>query len=94
MKKNLQIEGLRGCCVVIVAFFHIFCRFSQVYLSKNISLMQHWGDFGVTVFLLISSYFLFPLRDTRGISEAKKISAEEESNHLVKLAFKIRGGIL
>lgn len=46
----------------MVVIFHVFCRFPQVYLSQNIPILQHWGEFGVTIFLLISSYYLFPKR--------------------------------
>ena len=60
MKKNLQIEGLRGCCVLLVVFFHIVYRFSQVYLKIDVPFLSHWGEFGTTIFLLISSFFLYP----------------------------------
>lgn len=60
MKKNLQIEGLRGCCVFLVVFFHIVYRFSQVYLKTDVPFLSHWGEFGTTIFLLISSFFLYP----------------------------------
>lgn len=50
MKKNLQIEGLRGCCVLLVVFFHIVYRFSQVYLKIDVPFLSHWGEFGTTIF--------------------------------------------
>lgn len=66
MKKNLQIEGLRGCCVLIVVLYHVFCRYAQEYLDGNIPWMQHWGSFGVTVFLMISAFFLIPQKTSGG----------------------------
>jgi len=56
--RNLQIDGLRGIGCIIIVLFHCICRFSQLYLSKDIMLMNGWGDFGVALFLIITSFTL------------------------------------
>ena len=57
-KKNMQIEGLRGISVIIIVLYHVFYRYQQIYLNNEIVSMQYWGSFGVTLFLIISSYFI------------------------------------
>ena len=58
-KKNLQVEGIRGITILMIVLFHIFCRYQEIYYDTEIVWMKYWGSFGVTVFLLISSYFLY-----------------------------------
>ena len=58
-KKNLQVEGIRGITILMIVLFHIFCRYQQIYYDTEIVWMKYWGSFGVTIFLLISAYFLY-----------------------------------
>lgn len=57
--KNRQIEGLRGFAIIIILLYHIFYRFQGIYGNYGLSVdyMKHWGEFGVSIFLCISSYF-------------------------------------
>lgn len=56
--KNQQIEGLRGITILIIILYHVYCRFYQIYYKQDVLLLHYWGSFGVTIFFLISSYFL------------------------------------
>lgn len=58
LKRNKQIDGLRGVTAIIILVFHLFCRYLQIYENSNIIWMAQWGTFGVIVFILISGYFL------------------------------------
>ena len=55
--RNLQIEGLRGISILIIVIFHIFDRYQQLYLGREIKWMNYWGSLGVTSFFLISGLF-------------------------------------
>lgn len=59
MKNNLNlcVEGLRGACIVVL-LFHVFCRFSQIFLDANIGWMSMFGSFGTSIFLIITGYYL------------------------------------
>lgn len=56
--RNLQIEGLRGCALLMIVVYHLVDRFQQIYLNTSIRWMDMWGTFGTTCFFLISSFFL------------------------------------
>lgn len=56
-EKNLQIEGLRGIAIMLVVIYHLIDRFQQIYLNYEIMIMNFWGSFGVTIFLIISGCF-------------------------------------
>lgn len=55
---NLQIEGLRGIAIILIAIYHIINRYLQVYYNVTIYWMNFWGTLGTTIFLLISSYYI------------------------------------
>lgn len=57
-KRNLQVDGLRGIMALMIVIFHLFCRYLQIYREENIRWMSFWGSLGVTVFIIISGYFL------------------------------------
>lgn len=55
--RNTQIEGLRGLSILIIVVYHIFDRYQQIYIGKEIKFMNFWGSLGVTIFFMISGYF-------------------------------------
>lgn len=55
--RNKQIDGLRGITVVMIVLYHLICRYSELYLDKSIFFLNQWGKIGVSIFLLISSYY-------------------------------------
>lgn len=61
LDRNNQIEGLRGLAIIIIVSYHVFCRYSQIYLSKDIIWMRFWGTFGVGIFFMISCYYMINL---------------------------------
>ena len=56
--RNKQIDGLRGITIFLIVIYHVFCRYSEIYLNRSIPLVKYFGTFGNSVFLLISAYFL------------------------------------
>ena len=59
MKKNMQIEGLRGLACLMIVLFHIFYQYNVFCLGQDGPwLLKHWGEFGVGVFIFISGYYL------------------------------------
>ena len=58
--RNKQIEGLRAIAILFVMFFHFFFRYQQLYHAETYSILgiRYWGNFGVGIFLMISTYFL------------------------------------
>lgn len=57
MERNKQIDGLRGITILLIAIFHLFCRYREIYCGYTIWYLKWMGDFGNSIFLLISSYF-------------------------------------
>lgn len=57
-RKNLQIECLRGAAILIIVIFHVFCRFQQLYMDNDIPYIGWFGNFGATLFMLITAFFL------------------------------------
>ena len=55
--RNKQIDGLRGITVLMIVLYHLICRYSELYLNKSIFFLNQWGKIGVSIFLLISSYY-------------------------------------
>lgn len=57
--KNQQIEGLRGVLVIMVVLHHFISRFTELYCDNIVGgiLLDNAGKFGVSVFLVISSYY-------------------------------------
>lgn len=82
LKRNKQIDGVRGITAIIILVFHLFCRYLQIYENANINWMAQWGTFGVTVFILISGYFL-------GIENTKDESSKTKFNLIKYLKKKI-----
>lgn len=72
--KNIQIEGLRGICVLLVVLFHIYPRYYQLFFCSDIMWMNQWGTFGVYVFLLLSSFLMSKASDT-GLQETGSATA-------------------
>lgn len=62
MKKNNQIEILRGILVMIILFFHYTYRFSELYNIQTINFfsLEKWGTIGVGCFFIITGYLLIP----------------------------------
>lgn len=70
--RNQQVDGLRGITVLMIVFYHLICRYSELYLDKSIYFLNQWGKFGVSIFLLISSYYSVSSRGNK-YSILKKI---------------------
>lgn len=58
MTRNKQIDGLRGMTIFLIVIFHLFCRYNEIYNGYSIWYLRWLGNFGNSIFLLISSYFL------------------------------------
>ncbi len=58
-----QVDGLRGLLALMIVFFHIFCRYDQLYCETTIPFMENWGTYGVSVFFVISGYFMLSTHD-------------------------------
>lgn len=57
--KNMQVEGLRGLACLIIVIFHTVYQFQVFVLGQQgPSLLAHWGEIGVGIFLFISGFFL------------------------------------
>ncbi|WP_158556870.1 acyltransferase family protein, partial [Coprococcus sp. AF21-14LB] len=56
--RNKQIDGLRGVTIILIVVFHLFCRYREIYCGYTIWYLKWMGEFGNSIFLLISSYFL------------------------------------
>ena len=59
-ESNLNIEGLRGIALLFVVVYHLFIRYQQVYVDSTLSIpvINNMGFFGVSIFLILSAYFL------------------------------------
>ena len=68
--RNLQIEGLRGIAMMFVVCSHYFARFPIDYVQGANPFYflgtEYWGEMGVSVFLLISGYFMVPKKSLKG----------------------------
>lgn len=58
--KNLQIEGLRGIAILLVVFYHTFCRYQQIFMNEYINSLSvdNWGHYGVSIFLVITGCYI------------------------------------
>lgn len=57
MVRNKQVDGLRGITILLILIFHIYYRYGELFMNKSMEVIN-LGTFGITIFLLISSYFL------------------------------------
>lgn len=55
-----------GGTILIILLYHIFDRFSQLYLKSSIKLMDLRGTFGVCIFFIISCWFLLDFDKEHG----------------------------
>lgn len=60
-KKNLQIEALRGICVILVLIYHLFFRYYGIFYEVEpvIFPLNYLGSFAVSTFIIISCYFMY-----------------------------------
>lgn len=63
IERNKQIDGLRGIGSLMIVIFHLFCRYQQIYCKNSINLIENWGVYGVCLFMTISGYFIFSLKE-------------------------------
>lgn len=79
MKRNEQVEGLRGILALVIVAFHVFVRSNEIYFSGTSSLfgmiLSFLTDCSVSAFLLMSGFYL----KTR-----KEVSACEYICHRLK----------
>jgi peptidoglycan/LPS O-acetylase OafA/YrhL len=62
---RLEIEGLRGLALMLILCYHFFVRFLELFAPDVMSplaplFVVYWDRLGVTVFLLISGFFILP----------------------------------
>lgn len=58
-KRMIQIDNLRGYSAILIAVFHIFFRYLQIYhLGDEPKWMMHFGDVGICVFIVVTGFFL------------------------------------
>ena len=63
-KRMIQIDNLRGFTAILIAVFHIFFRYNQIYHpGMEPTWMQYFGDLGNHIFIIISGFFLFSTND-------------------------------
>lgn len=70
----MQIEGLRGVCIIIIAFYHFFYRYCEIYEKQPDAVwLQILGSqISVFCFLIISSFFLLPPKTISTLTFIKK----------------------
>lgn len=81
MKKNKQIEALRGILILIIIFFHYTYRFSELFSIETINFfsLDKWGIIGVSCFFIITGYFIVP----------KKSEEYDMKNFIIKKILRI-----
>ena len=71
MRKNIQIQFIRGIFCLLIVFFHFTYRYSQLYnvgtAFTNNGIISHFGEWGVLTFFIISGIFLIPAKEIIGI---------------------------
>ena len=71
--KNNCIEALRGGAILLIAVYHLLYKFTSsmaddwagLYLLKKLPLVNHWGEIGVAIFLVITSYLLYSSKEQK-----------------------------
>lgn len=56
--RNMQIEGLRGLSILIIVLYHVYCRFSQLYMNTTVSFMENWGDWSSGISNNLNIFFV------------------------------------
>lgn len=72
-KSNHCIEALRGGAILLVAVYHLLYKYPSsmvpdwagLNVLQKIPLVNHWGEIGVSIFLVITSYFLYSSKKQR-----------------------------
>ena len=62
MKKNNQIQFLRGLLCIIVIIYHFTYQYYNLFFLENIFdnvFFRKLGSFGVTGFLVLSGFYIF-----------------------------------
>ncbi len=60
-KRNQQVDGLKGIAMLVVMAYHFFFRYAELYApghSLSIPLLGKWGVIGVTIFFVVSGYYV------------------------------------
>ncbi len=60
-ERNRQIDGLKGFAMLLVIIYHFFYRYPEIYSQENVSrfpFISKFGVIGVTIFFVISGYFM------------------------------------
>ena len=58
-KRNDQIDNLRGYSALLIAVFHIFYRYLQIYHpGMEPGWMMYFGDVGICIFIIVTGFFL------------------------------------
>lgn len=61
MKKNLQIQSIRGISCLLIIIYHLMFRYNQLFANNSILSKTSWNilaGFGVITFFVISGYYL------------------------------------
>ena len=70
-----QIDGLRGIAMLLVVCSHYFARFTKDYFPNQFNDflgILYWGEIGVTVFFIISGFFMIPVGRNTAYDYIKK----------------------
>lgn len=62
MKKNMQIEGLRGFTLLLIMIYHFSYRYVELFGTEALhpfAFAEFWGQAGVAIFCIISGYLMF-----------------------------------
>ena len=60
-QRNNQVDGLKGLAMIMVMLYHFLFRYTEIYSSDyhiNIPLLSKWGVIGVTIFFVVSGYYM------------------------------------
>lgn len=66
-RKIESIEGLRAISLIGIMLYHMITRFQELYMPKAMEVstyFQHLGEVFVSIFLIISAFFLYYRNDS------------------------------
>ena len=83
-RKIESIEGLRAISLIGIMLYHMITRFQELYMPKAMEVstyFQHLGEVFVSIFLIISAFFLYYRNDSN--FNLKKFFIIDHQTHLL-----------